>query len=197
MEGDAERVAQSKAQLRQELKSRWAALDPFERARQSALVRARVLDLAAWREARSVALFDPRGDEPDVRPLFAEALRTGRRVAFPGWDPDSETYCFREVCGEGDFVLGRFGLREPSQDCPRFGPESLDLALVPGVAFTLDGARLGRGRGFYDRLLASFRGTACGVCFDFQVLEKIPVAAHDVKLQRVLSPTSATRDGGG
>ena len=197
MEGDAERVAQSKAQLRRELKSRCGVLDPVERARQSALVRARVLDLAEWREARSVALFDPRGDEPDIRPLFAEVLRTGRRAAFPGWDPDNESYCFREVCGEGDFLVGRFGLREPSPDCPRIVPESLDLALVPGVAFTLVGARLGRGRGFYDRLLASFRGTACGVCFDFQVLEKIPVAAHDVKMQRVLSPTSATRDGAG
>lgn len=197
MEGDADRVAQSKAQLRRELKSRWVALDPAERSRQSAVVCAQVLLLPAWREARSVALFDPRGDEPDIRPLFSEVLRTGRRAVFPGWDPDNETYCFREVCGEGDFVFGRFGLREPSQDCPRLAPESLDLALVPGVAFTLVGARLGRGRGFYDRLLASFRGTACGVCFDFQVLEKIPVAAHDVKMQRVLSPASATRDGAG
>jgi 5-formyltetrahydrofolate cyclo-ligase len=63
------------------------------------------------------------------------------------------------------------------------------LILVPGVAFDLHGGRLGRGKGYYDRLLKELRGTTCGVAFDQQVVEAIPVEPHDVRLDHVLTPT--------
>jgi 5-formyltetrahydrofolate cyclo-ligase len=65
----------------------------------------------------------------------------------------------------------------------------LDLALVPGVGFDADGRRLGRGRGHYDRLLAQVAGTKCGVAFDEQMAPEIPVAPHDVILNRIVTPT--------
>ncbi|MEY2466031.1 MAG: 5-formyltetrahydrofolate cyclo-ligase, partial [Verrucomicrobiota bacterium] len=65
----------------------------------------------------------------------------------------------------------------------------LDLILVPGVAFELHGRRLGRGKGFYDRLLADMRGTTCGVAFDEQIVAEIPVEPHDVHLDYLLTPT--------
>jgi 5-formyltetrahydrofolate cyclo-ligase len=65
----------------------------------------------------------------------------------------------------------------------------LDLVLVPGVGFDLQGRRLGRGRGFYDRLLADVDGIKCGVAFEEQVVSEIPVGPRDVRLNFILTPT--------
>jgi 5-formyltetrahydrofolate cyclo-ligase len=63
------------------------------------------------------------------------------------------------------------------------------LALVPGVVFDQEGRRLGRGKGFYDRLLPSVGGPLCGVAFDWQVLPAIPVEPHDHVLNYILTPS--------
>jgi len=64
---------------------------------------------------------------------------------------------------------------------------------VPGMAFDWSGNRLGRGRGFYDRLLEKVSGIKCGVGYDFQLLEKIPVEAHDAKVNFILTPSRCLR----
>jgi 5-formyltetrahydrofolate cyclo-ligase len=65
----------------------------------------------------------------------------------------------------------------------------LDFILVPGVAFDLSGRRLGRGKGYYDRLLKQTRGTTCGVAFDEQIVGEIPVEPHDLNVNCILTPT--------
>ncbi len=85
--------------------------------------------------------------------------------------------------------VGEFGIREPVADCAQISLNLLDLILVPGVAFDLHGWRLGRGKGFYDRLLAAVRGFTCGVAFDEQIVAQIPVESHDVHVNCILTPT--------
>ncbi|HTG44362.1 MAG TPA: 5-formyltetrahydrofolate cyclo-ligase, partial [Verrucomicrobiae bacterium] len=65
----------------------------------------------------------------------------------------------------------------------------LDFVLVPGVAFDSTGRRLGRGRGFYDQLLAGVTGIKCGVALDEQIVEKLPTEAHDIAMDYILTPT--------
>ena len=65
----------------------------------------------------------------------------------------------------------------------------LDLALVPGIGFTLDGGRLGRGKGYYDRLLAEVPVMKCGVAFECQIADEFPLESHDVQLNCILTPT--------
>ena len=90
---------------------------------------------------------------------------------------------------DADLATGKFGIREPRSHCGEILLNHLDLALVPGVGFDLKGRRLGRGRGFYDRLLAQISGTKCGVGFDEQIVEAIPTEPHDVHLNYILTPT--------
>ncbi|HLP77584.1 MAG TPA: 5-formyltetrahydrofolate cyclo-ligase, partial [Candidatus Paceibacterota bacterium] len=73
--------------------------------------------------------------------------------------------------------------------CAPVSLNQLDLVLVPGVAFDACGRRLGRGKGFYDRLLADTRGIKCGVAFDEQIVTGIPVEPHDVLVDCILTPT--------
>ena len=88
-----------------------------------------------------------------------------------------------------DLELGHFGIREPRSQCARFSSDWLDLILAPGIAFDPQGRRLGRGKGYYDQLLGALRGTRCGVAFDQQIVDEIPMAPHDMTLHCILTPT--------
>ena len=87
-----------------------------------------------------------------------------------------------------DIVIGKYGVREPAATCEEIPLDQFDLVLIPGMAFDLQGNRLGRGRGFYDRILATASGVKCGVAYDFQLQEKIPTEPHDAKVNFIVTP---------
>jgi 5-formyltetrahydrofolate cyclo-ligase len=82
---------------------------------------------------------------------------------------------------------------QPRADLLPLAPAQLDVVLVPGVAFDATGGRLGRGGGFYDRFLTQIRDqlgvTIAGVCFDEQIVDSVPMHAHDVRVGMILTPT--------
>jgi 5-formyltetrahydrofolate cyclo-ligase len=88
-----------------------------------------------------------------------------------------------------DLVTGHFGIREPGLHCREIRLNQLDLVLVPGLAFDPRGRRLGRGKGYYDRVLSAARGVFCGVAFDQQIVGEVPVAPHDASVSCILTPT--------
>jgi 5-formyltetrahydrofolate cyclo-ligase len=111
-------------------------------------------------------------------------------VALPCFDPDNEIYHPRRVTDlRVEIMSGKFGIREPMETCVAIPPNDLDLVLVPGVAFGLDGHRLGRGKGYYDRLLENFTGRKIGVAFDEQIVDAVPSEQNDVRMDLVLTPT--------
>jgi 5-formyltetrahydrofolate cyclo-ligase len=126
----------------------------------------------------------------DVWPLLADCLAAGKTVALPRFDAATRRYVACQITDLArDLGEGQFGIREPGGHCIAIPPNRLDLVLVPGVAFDVHGRRLGRGKGFYDQLLAFVRGTTCGVAFDEQIVDSIPVEPHDVSLNCILTPT--------
>ena len=180
----------TKAELRREIRTRLKELKPASASTDAASLVAQVTRLAEWKAARSVFLFVPMSGEPAVDVLLELALAAGKRVAVPAYEAETDSYLAREVkVSTEDLVTGKFGVREPHRRCPEVPVGALDFAVVPGVAFTPDGKRLGRGRGFYDRMLASFRAVSCGVGLDEQIVADMPVEPHDVKLSYVATPT--------
>ncbi len=183
-------IRDAKRALRQQVYAELNRLGPAERAAASAQACARLAAQPRWQTAQRVCFFAPLPEELDIWPLLAEALSVGKEVALPRFVADIRTY---EVCPiqnpELDVRVGHFGIREPSARCTRLPSSRLDLILVPGVAFDLRGGRLGRGKGYYDRLLKELHGTTCGVAFDQQVVATIPVAPYDVRLDCILTPT--------
>jgi len=146
-----------------------------------------------WQKARSILFFAPLAEELDVWPLMADALAAGKTVALPRFTPKTGGYvaCQIEDLGR-DLNQGKFGIREPAEKCAEIGINRLDFVLVPGIGFDLRGRRLGRGHGFYDQMLATVRGTTCGVAFDQQIVEEIPVEPHDILVNCILTPTRWT-----
>src|SRR5207248_10138079 len=88
-----------------------------------------------------------------------------------------------------DVEPAKFAIREPVKHCAPLPLNRLDFVLVPGVAFDLHGRRLGRGKGYYDQLLAEVRGKTCGVAFDVQVVRELPQEPHDARVNCILTPT--------
>jgi 5-formyltetrahydrofolate cyclo-ligase len=154
-------------------------------ARRSALLCANLLLDPAWMGAGTVGVFAPHQGEPDVEMLWSRV--GGRRLCYPV--VRGEELVFRAVQDPADLEASRWGLREPGAHLPEVALGDLDLLLVPGMAFTRAGERLGRGGGFYDRLLAraELRARRIGVCFEFQRVEALPMEEHDQGVERVVT----------
>ena len=183
-------LATAKAALRAEIHARLQATPRGHRMVESAQVCARLTVTELWQQAGTVLLFAPMPEELDIWPLLALALTAGKTVAMPRFDRATRTYAAALVRNtESDFVAGHFGIREPAAACAALPLNRLDLVLVPGVAFDLDGGRLGRGKGYYDRLLASVRGATCGVAYDEQIVAAVPVGPRDIRLNHIRTPT--------
>ncbi len=144
--------------------------------------------------AHTILFFAPLADELDVWPLLEKLLATKRICALPAFDAATQFYSARRVRNlETDIVTGKFGVSEPLAICEEIPLNHFDLALVPGVAFDSHGNRLGRGRGFYDRILALASGVKCGVAYDFQLLEEIPIEPHDAMVDFIFTPMRCVR----
>jgi 5-formyltetrahydrofolate cyclo-ligase len=172
-----ETVMRSKTEIRRDI-SAILRMPPDSRAEKSARICEAIASSAEWLGARTVAIFAPQPREPDVEMLWSRG--SGRSFAYPRVE-EGRLDLYR-VDSIYELLPGAFGVREPAAHAMHtVSPDSLDLILVPGVAFSADGARLGRGGGYYDRLLASLPAHTCkmGVCFDSQVLPGLPIEPHD------------------
>ena len=88
---------------------------------------------------------------------------------------------------KGETTTGSFGITEPTGECS-VHPDTIDLAIIPGVAYNSNGARLGRGKGYYDRLLTHLSCPCIGICFELQLSEEIPVEPHDKPMDIIITP---------
>jgi 5-formyltetrahydrofolate cyclo-ligase len=181
--------ALSKAAIRQQIREALVALSPEERSALSLKLRNILGSQPAWHQASSILGFAPFASEPDVMPLLEEAWSSNKRVALPRYDADIAVYSACLVSHHMEIRPGSFGVLEPTAGCPVVPLNQLDFILVPGVGFDLAGRRLGRGKGFYDRLLAEVRGHKCGVAFDAQIVAQLPEEPHDVRVDSIATPT--------
>ena len=184
-----------KAGPRKEIRAALEKISPAVRAVESIELCDRLE--AQLRSARTILFFAPLADELDVWPLLEKFLAAGKICALPFFDSVTQTYSARRVQNlAADISIGKFGVREPASSCAEISPEKFDLILVPGVAFDWNGNRLGRGRGFYDRLLTKTGGLKCGVGYDFQLIGKIPVEPHDARVNFVVTPGRCLKAAG-
>jgi 5-formyltetrahydrofolate cyclo-ligase len=180
-------VQELKAVLRSEMRTRLEKISPAVRAVESIELCERLK--TQMPSAHTILFFAPLPDELDGWPILELSLALGVTCALPFFDAEKKTYGARELkILKTDLVTGKFGVREPANSCAEIPLNKFDLALVPGMAFDLSGNRLGRGKGFYDRILAQASGIKCGVGYDFQLLEKIPAEAHDARMDFILTP---------
>lgn len=178
----------AKQSLRMRIQAALKELPEVKRQQGSEQAKTLLERQAVWLAARKILFYAPLPGELDIWPLFEDAIRAGKEVYLPRYIGNAYAAgLVREP--DADLTVGRFGIREPRDTCAQIALNRLDFVLVPGVAFNLQGRRLGRGKGYYDRLLAEVRGKTCGVGFNEQIVEDLPVEPHDIHLNCILTPT--------
>jgi 5,10-methenyltetrahydrofolate synthetase len=145
-----------------------------------------ILSLDEWKAASTVLLYCALPGEVDLSPLFSE----DKRIALPLVQGD--TLVLKEYSPSA-LVPGFMGIMEPGPECREVLPSEIDFAVVPGVAFDRSCLRLGRGKGYYDRLLPSLSCPLAGVAFRWQIVDSVPCDRWDVPLDLVVADSEIFR----
>jgi 5-formyltetrahydrofolate cyclo-ligase len=136
-----------------------------------------------------VALYAPLGTEVDA--LELARLVGSLRTVYPRTVPGSRRMDFAH-CAPRELVRGPLGTREPPRDAPSVDPASIDCIVLPGIAFSEKGHRLGRGGGYYDATLSEFPAAQrVGIAFEVQILPEVPHEGHDAALDAVVTESRA------
>jgi 5-formyltetrahydrofolate cyclo-ligase len=185
-----EELVITKEDLRRRILGKRSSQSPSEKDRRDRLIRERLRGLPEFKGARTVLMFYPVRGEPDLRPLFPEILREGRRLLLP--KVRGEDLILIEVKDLGVLRKGSFGIPEPAEG-REVSPEDLDLAVVPGIVFDRMCFRIGFGKGFYDRLLKEVASPKVGVAYSFQIVPEVPRDSWDVPLDLVVTEEELIR----
>jgi 5-formyltetrahydrofolate cyclo-ligase len=177
-----------KSQLREDIRHRLLSFSSEELAAESRSLCRRLHDLMP-REPQVIAAYYPLKDEADVKPLLTDLLRDGHHIYLPR--VEKEDMVFRRI-PHLQLARGVFNIPEPLADAPLLDPMKLAYALIPGRAFDRSGNRLGRGNGGYDHWIReqrkmNRRTVFWGVCFECQLVQEVPVEAHDEKVDAVVT----------
>jgi 5,10-methenyltetrahydrofolate synthetase len=183
-------LREAKRALRTRMIAARDALDLAYRATASLSICTRVASLPSFAAARVVLVTLPFGSEWDTRPLARAALACGKTLVLPRVNGETrmlELHAIRDITA--DVTPGYQGIPEPLPTLPRVDSATIDWVLVPGVAFSRTGRRLGYGGGYYDRLMILLRPTTQRVAgaFDAQIAERIPAASHDLSVDMIVT----------
>ncbi|MHB0926217.1 MAG: 5-formyltetrahydrofolate cyclo-ligase [Gallionellaceae bacterium] len=181
-----------KKEIRQRIIALREQISPDTRAAHSATITEHLLQLPEYQQAGTVLGYMNFGAEFASELWIARVLADGKRLALPKVNRHTnhlDLYWVEDP--ENQLAAGLWGIREPVVErCERLdNPNEVEFALLPGVAFTRDGARLGYGGGFYDKLLASMaqRPVLVAAAFALQVVEQLPQEATDIKVEWIIT----------
>jgi len=174
----------SKAAVRRQLREMLEAMPEGERHVKSLGACSLIGASPEFHAARVVMLFLSGPNEIDTASLALKCWQEGKTVVVPKVSWDQRRMLPTEITSlNTDLAITGPGVREPVSGKP-IPVDFIDLVVVPGLGFTPTGYRIGRGMGFYDRFLAQpeFLGVSCGLAFEEQIVEQLPVLDHDMPL---------------
>ncbi len=185
-------VTEQKKELRTTLTDQVKALDPTDRLLLDAQIAGRVTQLQEWRRSRIVLAYFAMNDEVDLDPLLRAARQDGKEIAIPRIAGSSRAMSLH-LTGSDGAALERhpFGFLQPAADSPMVPPERYGemIVIVPARGLDRRGNRLGRGGGYYDRLIAQIQGAAVtvGVVYACQLLRDVPVGSQDMAVDLIVT----------
>lgn len=137
----------------------------------------------AFQEAQTLLLYHSLKDEVQTH-LFIDKWSKSKRIILPVVAGDELE--LRLYTRTDDLVIGAYGIAEPIGELFT-DYNSIDLAIIPGVAFDKTGHRLGRGKGYYDKLLPHISAAKIGICFPFQLIDEVPAESFDIRMNTVIT----------
>ncbi|HEB12880.1 MAG TPA: 5-formyltetrahydrofolate cyclo-ligase [Actinobacteria bacterium] len=182
----------SKESLRRLFREKRSSLGAQTRAEASAQIVDHIVALEAFQESMGIGAFWPLAEEVNTRALIAKCFEMGKRVYLPRVNSQETRLEFCPFTGDVTSLRsGPFQIQEPAT--PESPAGSIDLIIVPGLAFDMRGHRLGYGAGYYDKYLEDKRALLTGIAFDIQTIDILPVGDHDVAVDIVVTETRVIR----
>lgn len=179
----------SKNELRLQMKSRLAALEPQEYQDLNRSMYSNFIKLKFLKEISNIMIYYSVRNEVDTVAIINYLLENGKTVALPvcTLERDLKAAVINDL---GELQPAAFGLREPGSGAPLLDNDKLELIVIPGVVFDGIGNRLGHGAGYYDRFLFKIpRAFKMGLAYDFQLIPTLPAESHDIRMNGILTPS--------
>ena len=184
-------ILEKKDAIRRDMLSRLKSQPPGDRNTKSLRIKELALRSPFFMKAEVILFYAATSFEVDTRPLILECIKMGKRAALPVTDTSRKKLVPVVIDNMESLAKSSLGIMEPAREEEKIlSPESLDLIVVPGIAFDKSGNRLGRGAGYYDRFLADLPANTVkvGLAFDFQMIDAVPaVPGLDIRLDFVIS----------
>lgn len=178
----------TKAKLRQQMIDLLKNLDKQNKqAIETGLIE-RLLSSKQWKASEVIALTISQPLEWSTQPIIEEGWKQGKKIVVPRCQPDEKKLQFYRFTSYRELEVVYYGLKEPKADPRLFVPKSsIDLVVVPGLVFDLEGYRIGFGGGYYDRFLADYDGVTISLLCEKQLVDEIPKEPFDIPVDHLIT----------
>lgn len=182
-----------KSSIRRTMLAQRRSLSEKESRSASLSIQHSFLETEEYHHARGIVVYASIHKEVDTEEIVRAAFVSGKKVAFPA--VVHHGLVFREVTEISSMKRGIFGIMEPCATGRNFDLDEADIVVLPGIAFDLNGHRIGYGKGYYDKTLHRLEGNGrlIGLCYDFQLVERIAGEPHDVKMDLIITEKRIVR----
>ncbi|MEH7074042.1 5-formyltetrahydrofolate cyclo-ligase [Neobacillus drentensis] len=141
-----------------------------------------------WKQAQVIGITISKSPEVDTYPIIRKAWELGKDVVVPKCDPENRMLTFRRITDFSQLETVFYNLLEPIENVTEpVGIDRIELLIVPGLAFTREGYRLGFGGGYYDRYLLNYSGKALSLAFEEQILPQFHIENHDIPVSKIIT----------
>ncbi|MFT7184047.1 MAG: 5-formyltetrahydrofolate cyclo-ligase [Oceanicoccus sp.] len=185
MQNSSDFKTSMKEEIRERTKAKRLAIKEMDRERKSHRIYEKLMSLSEFKEAKNIMIYISSTEEVVTHFMVKRLLQMDKTLYVPKVVDQTLIACRLDHWEDLDF--GSFGILEPNEVIEIKHPSEIDVIIAPGVAFTKEGARLGMGKGFYDRFMRNYTGLKIGLAYEEQIIEEIPTEDHDVQMDMIIT----------
>ena len=178
---------EDKKKVRKKVKTSLETLTDEKRVEYTKQISTKLYGLKEWKQAKLIGLTISIPPEFPTLHIIEQAWKEGKEVAIPKCNPEDKTMQFKKITSFEQLESVYSGLLEPVETTLNVMAEDMDLLIVPGLAFTRDGYRLGFGGGYYDRFLSGYKGVTISLAFECQLIDELPTELHDIPVHQIVT----------
>ncbi|AZV44387.1 hypothetical protein BAOM_3778 [Peribacillus asahii] len=186
-------MKEMKRKIRNDMKATLERLSEEQRIKYTNQITEQLFHLEEWKKAKVIGITIAVPPEVPTASIIEQAWSEGKKVAVPKCYPQTKVMEFKEITSFQQLESVYSNLLEPIAETVCVDSEEIDVLIVPGLAFTKEGYRLGFGGGYYDRFLVSFKGTTLALAYECQLVESLPIEAHDLPVHQVVTTNTVFR----
>ncbi|MBS4222432.1 5-formyltetrahydrofolate cyclo-ligase [Lederbergia citrea] len=181
----------NKHSLRTEVKERLKSMDRMTYEHGSYLIANKLIHTEEWKNADVIGITVSHFPEVDTWQLIRKGWEQGKNMVIPKCIPAKKEMNFKRITAFNQLESVFYGLFEPmDSETKRIDKNDIDLLIVPGLAYSKEGFRIGFGGGYYDRFLKGYHGATLSLAFAVQLLDYIPVESHDLPVSKIITEKS-------